>query len=43
LPSSDTKVCDNEKSFQVLQSGQVCMIGAFEPATGKQAMSVAPR
>jgi hypothetical protein len=42
LPSSDTKVCENEKSFQVLQSGQICMLGAFEPAVGKQAMSQKP-
>ena len=43
MPSSDTKVCENAQSFQVLQSGQVCVLGTFDPPGGKQAMSTVPR
>ncbi len=28
--SGDNKVCENEDSFQVLQSMQVCMLGKFD-------------
>jgi hypothetical protein len=28
--SGDTKVCENEQSFRVLQSGQVCVLGKFD-------------
>ena len=37
LRSGDTKVCENAQSFQVIQSGQVCMLGAFTPAPEKRA------
>ena len=43
LRSGDTNVCDNSQSLQVLQSGQVCLLGKFAAAPRKQAMSVAPR
>ncbi len=42
LRSGDTSVCENAQSFQVIQSGQVCVLGAFEPAIGKHAMSKPP-
>ena len=29
--SGDTKVCEKEQSFQVLQSLQVCVLGKFDP------------
>ena len=31
--SGDTKVCENEQSFSVLQSGQVCVLGKFDAPT----------
>ena len=31
LHSGDTKVCEHEQSFRVLQSGQVCTLGKFDP------------
>jgi hypothetical protein len=31
--SGDTKVCEREQSFQVLESMQVCVLGKFDPAT----------
>jgi hypothetical protein len=34
--SGDTKVCENEESFQVLESMQVCVLGKFDTA-GQQA------
>jgi hypothetical protein len=37
LRSGDTQVCENTQSFQVLQSGQVCMLGAFTPAPERRA------
>ena len=41
--SGDTKVCENEQSFNVLQSMQVCVLGKFDPPTmDKQAMSAPP-
>lgn len=43
MPSSDTKVCENSQSFQVLQSSQVCILGPFDASAGKQAMSTVPR
>jgi len=33
LHSGDTKVCENEQSFQVLQSMQVCVLGKFDAPT----------
>lgn len=39
LQAGDTKVCEFENTFNVLQSGQSCTLGKFEPTTGKQAMS----
>jgi len=38
LHSGDTKICENEQSFQVLQSMQTCTLGKFDPAD-RQAMS----
>ena len=29
--SGDTKVCEREQSFRVLQSMQVCVLGKFDP------------
>ena len=29
--SGDTKVCEKEQSFRVLQSMQVCVLGKFDP------------
>src|SRR2546423_7097286 len=29
--SGDTKVCENEQSFRVLQSMQICMLAKFDP------------
>lgn len=37
LRSGDTQVCENTQSFQVLQSGQVCMLGTFSKAPEKRA------
>jgi len=31
--SGDTKVCENEQSFSVLQSGQICVLGKFDAPT----------
>jgi hypothetical protein len=31
LHSGDTKVCEHEQSFRVIQSGQVCTLGKFDP------------
>jgi len=42
LRSGDTSVCEKSQSFQVIQSGEVCMLGAFDPVTSKQAMSKPP-
>jgi hypothetical protein len=33
LQSGDTKVCEFEQSLRVLQSGQVCVLGKFDPPT----------
>jgi hypothetical protein len=33
LRSGDTKVCERQQSLRTLQSGQVCMLGAFDPPT----------
>ena len=43
LRSGDTNVCDNSHSLQVLQSGQICLLGKFDVAPRKQAMSAVPR
>jgi hypothetical protein len=37
LQSGDTQVCENTQSLQVIQSGQICVLGKFDPATQKQA------
>ena len=34
LQSGDTQVCENQNAFQVLQSGQSCMLGKFDAPTG---------
>lgn len=39
LQSGDTKVCEHENSFRVLQSMETCTLGKFDPPTGKTAMS----
>jgi hypothetical protein len=31
--SGDTKVCENEQSFQVLQSPEICVLGKFDSPT----------
>ncbi len=33
LHSGDTQVCENEQSLRVIQSGQVCTLGKFDPPT----------
>ena len=33
LQSGDTNVCENENTFRVLQSGQNCTLGKFDPPT----------
>ncbi len=33
LRSGDTKICENEQSLRTLQSGQVCVLGKFDPPT----------
>ncbi len=33
LPSGDTKVCEMQNTFHVLQSGQICTLGKFDPPT----------
>ena len=30
LPSGDTNVCENQNTFNVLQSGQTCTLGKFD-------------
>ncbi|HZQ39648.1 MAG TPA: hypothetical protein VFA87_02605 [Rhizomicrobium sp.] len=42
MPSSDTHACERQSTFRVLQSGQICTLGAFDPPTGKTAMSSPP-
>lgn len=42
MPSGDTNACERQSTFRVLQSGQVCTLGAFDPPTGKTAMSSPP-
>jgi hypothetical protein len=34
LQAGDTRVCENENSFQVLQSFQTCTLGKFDPPAG---------
>jgi len=31
MPSSDTHACERQSTFRVLQSGQICTLGAFDP------------
>jgi len=33
LQAGDTNVCENEQSFQVLQSPEVCVLGKFDAPT----------
>jgi hypothetical protein len=33
LHSGDTKVCEREQSLKVIQSGQICVLGKFDPPT----------
>jgi uncharacterized membrane protein len=33
LQAGDTNVCENENTFSVLQSGQNCTLGKFDPPT----------
>ena len=33
LQAGDTNVCENENTFRVLQSGQNCTLGKFDPPT----------
>jgi hypothetical protein len=42
LHTGDTRACENEQSFQVLQSMESCTLGKFDPPVGKQAMSDKP-
>jgi hypothetical protein len=42
LRGGDMNVCENSQSFQVLQSGQVCVLGKFDAPVGKQAMTTPP-
>jgi hypothetical protein len=43
MPSSDTHACERQSTFRVLQSGQICTLGAFDPPTGgKTAMDSSP-
>jgi len=37
LRSGDTKVCENAQSFQVIQSGQVCILGPFDKPVERRA------
>lgn len=34
LRSGDTQVCENAQSLRVLRSGEVCILGRFEPVGG---------
>ena len=34
MPSGDTNVCEKQSTFRVLQSGQICTLGKFDPPTG---------
>lgn len=34
MPSSDTHACERQSTFHVLQSGQICTLGLFDPPTG---------
>ncbi len=31
MPSSDTRACEKQSTFRVLDSGQICTLGAFDP------------
>ena len=33
LQAGDTKVCERENTFSVMQSGQICTLGMFDPPT----------
>ena len=44
MPSSDTNACERQSTFRVLQSGQICTLGAFDaPTGGKTALSSPPK
>ncbi|HVZ28322.1 MAG TPA: hypothetical protein VG798_06660 [Rhizomicrobium sp.] len=34
LHGGDTKVCEREQTLRVIQSGQICTLGKFDPPTG---------
>lgn len=31
LHSGDTQICENQQSLRVIQSGQICVLGKFDP------------
>ena len=31
MPSGDTNACERQSTFRVLQSGEICTLGAFDP------------
>ena len=31
LRSGDTQICENQQSLRVIQSGQICVLGKFDP------------
>lgn len=33
MPSGDTNACERQSTFRVLQSGQACTLGNFDPPT----------
>jgi hypothetical protein len=35
LRGGDTQVCERQQSLQVLQSGQICVLGKFDPPVSK--------
>ena len=37
LRSGDTQVCERQQSLRVLQSGQICVLGKFDPPVSKAA------
>lgn len=39
LHSGDDMICEYEQSLRVLQSGQVCVLGKFDPPTMSKPMS----
>jgi hypothetical protein len=37
LRSGDTQVCERQQSLRVLESGQICVLGKFDPPVSKAA------